>query len=483
MITPNQEEFHALAPNHDWIPVWQTVLADTTTVLGAYWKLAHDATYSFLLESVTGGEQIARYSVIGVNPSKVMRAKAGKTRWSDGTTEPDGEDGLRIALRHVPTVAEELCHALPKFFGGAVGIMAYDYVRSVENLPDDNPDTTGVDDILMMFADGVVVFDHAKNQFVVVAISQNNAADYERCCAVVNELSARIKSPLPPLPSESYSSHPVTSNVTKEQYEASVAKVIDYVAAGDCFQVVPSIRFETKVDAHPLTVYRALRSLNPSPYMFLIRGGDVDIIGASPELLVGLQGREARVRPIAGTRPRGATPAEDKRLAEELLADEKERAEHIMLVDLGRNDIGRVSEYGTVSVQDLMVIERYSHVMHIVTEVRGILATGYDQVDLIRSAFPAGTVSGAPKIRAMEVIDEVETTRRGYYGGAVGYFGASGALDTAITLRTIVMKDGVAYVQAGAGVVYDSIPEKEYQECCNKAAACLRAIEIAQAGL
>jgi anthranilate synthase component 1 len=331
--------------------------------------------------------------------------------------------------------------------------------------------------------DSVVVFDHAKNRIRILVLAEGSEAAYAQAEREIEWIEARLRGPLPPLPQESFPSHPVQANVTQHEYENAVRRVVRYIGEGDGVQMVPSMRLSTRVDAHPISIYRALRSLNPSPYMFLIRFEAYDLVGASPELHVSLHERVARVRPIAGTRPRSLDPAEDDRLANELLADEKERAEHIMLVDLGRNDLGRVCEVGSVLVGQLMVIERYSHVMHIVSDVTGQLREGLDAYDLFRASFPAGTVSGAPKVRAMEIIDEVETTRRGTYAGAIGFASATGDLDTCIAIRTIYLCEGTAYVQVGAGVVFDSVPEKEYYECLNKARAALRAIEIAQAGL
>ena len=331
--------------------------------------------------------------------------------------------------------------------------------------------------------DAVVVFDHARNLIRVIVLAEPTAEGYREAEREIQRVMGRLSEPLPPLPSGEFEVHPVTSNMDQVRFESMVERTREYIAAGDGIQMVLSQRFSTPVDAHPVTVYRALRSINPSPYMFLLRFGDFDLVGASPELLVSLRGEGARVRPIAGTRWRGTSPAEDDALAAELLADEKERAEHIMLVDLGRNDLGRVCSYGTVKVNELMVVERYSHVMHIVSDVTGQLAPEQDAFDLLRACFPAGTVSGAPKVRAMQIIDEFEPTRRGPYAGSVGFFSATGDMDTCIAIRTILIKDGVAYVQAGAGIVYDSVPAKEFEETRNKAQAALRAIEFAQRGL
>jgi len=468
--------------------VYRDVLADVETPLSAYWKLAHDQTYSFLLESVTGGEQLARYSVLGIRPKLVLRSKDGVVR----RIRIDGEETEQLAEGHDPlhilqqAMVQDVpipVPGLPTFPGGAVGLLSYDIVRYFERLSDTTVDDLKVDDMAMMLADTVVVFDHAKNIIRVVVMTDGSSASYDEATAEIDWVLNRLSDPLPKLPSGSYPVHPVESNVTKEQFEQMVSRMIEYITQGDGIQMVPAQRFSTRADAHPLTIYRALRSINPSPYMFLLRFGDFDLVGASPELFVSVHGRKTRVRPIAGTRWRGKDEAEDNALATELLADEKERAEHIMLVDLGRNDLGRVCEYGSVTVNELMVIERYSHVMHIVSDVTGILAEDKDAFDLFRACHPAGTVSGAPKVRAMQIIDELEPTRRGSYAGSVGFFSHNGDLDTCIAIRTIYIKDGVAHVQAGGGVVYDSVPEKEYVESCNKAKASLRAIEMAQQGL
>lgn len=485
MVFPSREQFLDQCASGMLVPVWSDLLADVETPLSAYWKLAHDETYSFLLESVTGGEQLARYSILGVRPRLVIRTKGSRVSHETPaarleTSLADGQDPLDVlkgAMR--PGLAVP---GLPKFHGGAVGMLGYDLVRFFERLPDSCEDDLAVDDMAMMLCDEVAVFDHAKNTLRLIVNAEPTEAAYDAAVARLSEMRERLAAPRPPLPEGSWPTHPVTSNVEREVFEANVSRVIDYIAEGDGIQMVLSQRFETRVDAHPLSVYRALRALNPSPYMFLLRFGDMDVVGASPEILVSLNRQEARVRPIAGTRMRGATEIEDEALAAELLADEKERAEHIMLVDLGRNDLGRVCETGSVKVGHLMEVERYSHVMHIVSDVRGTLAEGHDGFDLVRATFPAGTVSGAPKVRAMQIIDELETTRRGLYAGSAGYFGYDGDLDLCIAIRTILIKDGKAYVQAGAGIVYDSIPASEFAETENKARACLRAIELAQRG-
>lgn len=486
MQVPGLDEFLAKTRDGRPMPVYRDILADLETPLSAYWKLASSETYSFLLESVTGGEQLGRYSIIGVRPKTVLRSKGRAVRRISGNKEerlsiPEGQDPLHLLQQELPPCPLEVA-GLPKFVGGAVGLLSYDFVRFLERLPDQAQDDLNVDDMAMMIAQTVIVFDHAKNVIRIISLAQATEEGYEEATAEIEHVVKALSGPLPPLPVGGYETADVESNMSREAYEGSVRKGIEYIGAGDCIQVVLSQRFSTDVQAHPLTIYRSLRSLNPSPYMFLLRFGDMDIIGASPELLVSLTGRTARVRPIAGTRWRGETSEEDDRLAEELLADEKERAEHIMLVDLGRNDIGRVAEYGSVSVNELMVVERYSHVMHIVSDVTGRLPTDKNALDLLRATFPAGTVSGAPKVRAMQIIDELEPTARGVYAGAVGYISATGDLDMAIAIRTIFCSGGKAYVQAGAGIVYDSVPEREFMECQNKAKASLRAIELAQKG-
>ncbi len=486
MHVPTREEFDRQTAGGRAMPVYLDLLADMETPLSAYWKLAHDQVHSFLLESVTGGEQVGRYSILGVKPKRVVRSHGSHVT----VTSPDrvaefelaaGQDPLHVLEQEVGTTPPIAVAGLPSFIGGAVGMLSYDLVRFFERLPGGPVDDLNLPEMAMMLADTVVVFDHAKN--VIRVIVTASPGEYDAAVAELDGIVQQLKGPLPELPSGSFPVGAVSSNMEQKRYEAIVERMREYIAAGDGVQMVPSQRLSVPVQAHPLSVYRALRSLNPSPYMFLLRFGDFDLVGASPELLVSLHGKTARVRPIAGTRWRGATPEEDVRLGEELLADEKERAEHVMLVDLGRNDLGRVCQIGSVKVNELMVIERYSHVMHIVSDVTGQIAKGKTSFDLLRAGFPAGTVSGAPKVRAMQIIDELEPTRRGSYAGAIGFFSHSGDLDTCIAIRTILMKDGMAYVQAGAGIVYDSNPRKEFEETGSKARASLRAIELAQQGL
>jgi len=467
VFSPSASEVQANVRNGKRVPVFAEILGDFETPTSAYWKIASAELHSFLLESVTGGERLARYSFLGARPSSTLCGKGG-----------DSLEQVKAALRQ-----NDYCRieGLPPFTGGAVGILSYDLVRSLENIPDSNPNDLGVDDLFMMLYDQVVAFDHAKNRILVID-HVTEPDGYAAACERISATIGKLRGPMPPLPASAGGSVQFSSNVSRDAYESGVRRIIEYIRAGDGVQMVLSQRFSAKVTAHPIALYRALRYVNPSPYMYLLRCGDYDVIGASPEALVTVQGGTARVRPIAGTRRRGETDAEDRQLEADLLADEKERAEHIMLVDLGRNDIGRIAQPGTVSVSDLMVIERYSHVMHIVSEVSGKVKDGLDAFDVVGSCFPAGTVSGAPKVRAMEIIDELETTRRGTYAGAVGYFGYDGDMDLAIAIRTILLKDGVAHVQAGAGIVFDSVPEREWQECHDKASAVMRAIEMAEAG-
>lgn len=486
MLVPDLPSFLAAASDRR-MPVYREILADIETPVSAWWKLAHGEMYGFLLESVTGGENVGRYSILGVRPRAVIRAKNGEaTREESGVLTkveiPDGGDPLDL-LAEVTEKESVRVPGLPAFCGGAVGMLAYDIVRTFERLPDGNPDDLNVPDLAMMLVDTFVVFDHAKNLARIVHLAEGTAEGYDRAEAEIERVADLLARPLPPLPTGSYVPKEVSANRRPEDFMAAVTKIKGYIAQGDGVQMVPSQRFQTDVEAHPLTIYRALRSINPSPYMFLLRFGDFDIVGASPEILVSLHGDRARVRPIAGTRWRGKTEEEDVQLGDELLKDEKEIAEHVMLVDLGRNDLGRVCDYGSVSVNDLMVVERYSHVMHIVSDVTGRLRSDSNAFDLLRATFPAGTVSGAPKIRAMQIIDECEPTRRGLYAGAVGFLSAQGDLDMCIALRTILLKDGKGYVQAGGGIVYDSDPAYEYRESKNKAQAALNALAQAEAGL
>ncbi|MBS1725798.1 MAG: anthranilate synthase component I [Armatimonadetes bacterium] len=488
MLTPTLDDYRKLSAEGRAIAVYQDIRADIETPVSAYWKLAHDQTYSFLLESVTGGEQLARYSILGVTPKKVIRCKNGAGRIVEGSTETPmtleaGQDPLDVLQKELEGTTPIPMPGLKHFLGGAVGMMAYDIVRYFEKLPDTCTDDLNVDDLAMMITDHVVVFDHVKNLIRVVVMADGSEAGYEGAKGKIQWVVDRLSKPLPPLPKGAVAEPILSANQTQEQFEDTVRKMKEYLRLGDGQQMVPSLRFMAEPATDPLSIYRALRSINPSPYMFLLQFGDFELIGASPEIMVSLHDGMARVRPIAGTRWRGQSEEEDQRLADELLADEKERAEHIMLVDLGRNDIGRVAKWGSVKVNDLMVIEKYSHVMHIVSDVTGELRDEFDTYDLIRATVPAGTVSGSPKVHAMELIDQLEPTRRGAYAGTVGVIGYDGNMDTCIALRTIFKRGNKAYVQAGCGVVYDSDPAYEYNEAKNKAKACLKAIEVANEGL
>lgn len=518
MYHPTLEEFKKKARQGNLIPVYREVLADMETPVSAFKKI-DSGDYAFLLESVEGGEKWARYSFLGSRPSMIFRSKGraveiikeGKSETVTVKTDP--LDILKdLIARYKPVPIE----GLPRFFGGAVGYITYDMVRFFEKLPDLNIDDLNLPDSIFIFTDQLLIFDNVAHTIKVVynAYVDENASEeeleqiYRYAVDMVDfqilllklkasqngttKVEELLRAYLPrpyrnpsqqKKPLKSVTSLTLSSNFRKEEFENAVKKAIEYVEAGDIIQVVLSQRLQTSLSADPFDVYRALRTINPSPYMFYLKLKDLWLAGSSPEVLVRLENERIEVRPIAGTRRRGRDDEEDKKLMEDLLADPKERAEHVMLVDLGRNDVGRVSEPGTVEVNELMVIEKYSHVMHIVSNVRGILKKGCDAFDVFRSCFPAGTVSGAPKIRAMEIIEELEHTRRGPYAGAVGYFSFSGNMDTCITIRTIVMKDHIAYIQAGAGIVADSIPEKEYEETMNKARAMMKAIEMAERGL
>ena len=493
MISPSLEEFKKKAKQGNLIPVYREILADMETPVSAFRKI-DDGKYSFLLESVEGGEKWARYSFLGSRPEVVVRS-FGRTvevvrhgRKETRAFEHDPLEAVRDVLAEYRPVPDP---SLPRFYGGGVGFMGYDVVRFFERLPDRRKPGLDTPDVFFMITDTLVIFDIVTHRIKVVSNAHVNGgsvtAAYKKAVAKIDGIVKKLRRPVRGKASgarrTSKQKAKLRSNFTKARYEQAVLKAQEYIKAGDIFQVVPSQRFERPIKVEPFEIYRALRLINPSPYMYFLRCGDTTVVGASPEVMVRLEGGRIELRPIAGTRRRGANEEEDTALERELLADPKERAEHIMLVDLGRNDVGRVSQTGSVQVSELMVIERYSHVMHIVSNVRGRLAPGHDAYDVVRACFPAGTVSGAPKIRAMEIIEELEPTRRGPYAGAVGYFGFSGNMDTCITIRTLVVKDKVAYIQAGGGVVADSVPALEYQETVNKAKAMMRAVEMAEEGL
>jgi anthranilate synthase component I len=472
---PTLEEVKRLGQDSTLVPVYREIVADLETPVSAYLKLNRGG-YSFLLESVESGERIGRYSFIGTEPYRTIRVDAGEK----------GTDPLGAVSRELKACKSPLINGLPKFTGGAVGFVGYEAATRFEDLPSPAADNLGLPIACFMLADCMLVFDHVTHKIKVVShvrTGGDTAASYEEATRKIDEMVSRLRGPLPTTDIETSRTAParaVTSNFTRSGFESTVARIKEYISAGEAIQVVPSQRLIRPTNARPFDIYRALRTINPSPYMFYLDFVDFQLIGASPEILVRVDGDTVTTRPLAGTRPRGNTPAEDARLEEELRHDEKERAEHIMLVDLGRNDIGRVSRPGTVEVSDLMDVERYSHVMHLVTNVQGKLREDADAFDALRACFPAGTVSGAPKVRAMQIIAEFEPQKRGVYAGAAGYFSFSGNMDMAIAIRTIVLKDRVAYVQAGGGVVYDSVPEREYEESLNKAQATLKAIEQAE---
>lgn len=472
--------------------VWRTLVADLETPVSAYLKLADGQAMSFLLESVEGGAVRGRYSVIGMKPDVIWRCRGDaaeincQARTTPDAFTPDGAafDSLR---RLIADSRIDLPAPLPPMAAGLVGYMGYDMVRLVEKLPDNNPDPINVPDGIFMRPTVMAIFDGIKDTVTLVTpvrpregLSAEAAygAAQERLADAVADFERSLPYRREPLHRQPELPVP-QSNMTREQFHAMVAKAKDYILAGDIFQVVLSQRYTLDFGLPPFQLYRALRRTNPSPFLFHLDMGDFTIVGSSPEILVRLRDGTVTVRPIAGTRPRGATPAEDKALADDLLADPKELSEHLMLLDLGRNDVGRVAKVGSVKVTDKMIIENYSHVMHIVSNVEGEIDPRYDAMDALMAGFPAGTVSGAPKVRAMEIIDELESVRRSFYAGAIGYIAASGSMDTAIALRTCVVKDGKMVIQAGAGIVADSDPESEYQECANKARALVRAAEEA----
>ena len=474
MYYPPLDEVRRLKKQGNLVPIYREIVADLDTPVSAFLKIAR-GNHSFLLESVEGGEHLARYSFIGTEPSLILKAR------EDSPTDP-----LLLIEKELSKFQLVPISGLPRFHGGMVGYLGYDVARYFERLPSPEYDPLGLPESLLMLADTLLIFDHLTHKIKIVShahIDDDVDTAYLQATHKIDSLVDRLRQPVPPQtpPVISTPSSPVSSNLSQEEFESIVSKAKDYIYSGDIIQVVLSQRLAKPTSASPFAIYRALRSLNPSPYMYYLHLDDIHIVGASPELLVRVEDGMVSNHPIAGTRPRGESTAHDLALEEELKTDEKEQAEHIMLVDLGRNDIGRVSEPGTVEVTQLMDVERYSHVMHLVSHVQGKLRPELSQFDALRACFPAGTVSGAPKIRAMEIIAELEPDKRGPYAGAVGYFGFSGNLDTAIAIRTIVISKGIAYIQAGAGIVADSIPEREYEESLNKAQALLAAIEQTEA--
>ncbi len=489
MYVPTLDEFKAKASQGNLIPVYREIMADLETPVSAFLKLDKGG-FSFLLESVEGGEKWGRYCFLGSEPSILFQSKGARVEISrDGRCEvQEGVDPLGTLKQLLSDYHPVEVEGLPRFFGGAVGYLSYDMVRFFERLPDQTADDLNLPDSFFMITDTIVIFDHMLQKIKVVSNAHVDGPPekaYQQAIAKIDQLISRLRQPLPSRPVRARPTGPLslTSNFTKKAYETVVERAKEYIRAGDVIQVVPSQRFQAQIDIDPIDIYRALRTVNPSPYMFYLKFRDLKLVGSSPEVMVRLEGPLIELRPIAGTRRRGRTAAEDAAIAAELMNDPKERAEHIMLVDLGRNDVGRVAKIGTVKVTELLVVEKYSHVMHLVSHVVGELSEGKDCYDVMRATFPQGTVSGAPKIRAMEIIEAVEPTKRGPYAGAVGYFGFSGNMDTCIALRTLTVKGNRAYLQAGGGVVADSVPELEYEETLNKAQALMRAIELARAGI
>ena len=459
----------AVAADHNVIPITETFIEDTETPVSAFLKLRGGGP-AFLLESAEQGQRVGRWSFIGFEPRKVVR-------WSLA----DGGDPYALAAAEVSQHRQAPLADGPPFTGGAVGFFGYDCVRAVEPLGEPNPDVLGLPDMALMLSDMLVAFDHLKHTVTILANAYVDEPDSEaRARERIAEVRERLAGPLPrPAPHAERPEPVFEPNMPREAFEAMVARIIEYVHAGDAFQVVPSQRWSAPSPVESFSIYRGLRAVNPSPYMYYLDFEDFQIVGASPEPLVTVTGRRASTRPIAGTRPRGGDVEEDQAIAADLLADEKERAEHVMLVDLGRNDLGRVCEYGTVQVESFMAVETYSHVMHIVSNVAGELRADVSATDALRSILPAGTLSGAPKVRAMQIIDELEPVKRGAYGGAVGWLSYGGDLDTCICIRTVVVKDGIAHVQAGGGTVADAKPDYEYEESRAKARGVVRAIELA----
>ena len=475
MYYPTLEEVKQLKKRGNLVPVCREIKADMETPVSAYLKITR-GNYSFLLESVEGGERLARYSFLGTEPSLVL-----------STGNDKAVDPMLLIEEEFKRFKPIPIEGLPRFHGGMVGYLSYEVSQYFERLPSPEKDSLGLPESVMMLADTLLIFDHLTHSIKIVShvhLDGDVEAAYSEATKKIDNLVERLRQPVPqqePAQSDTVDTT-VSSNLTQAEYEANVSRAKEYIYNGDIIQVVPSQRLARHTNASPFAIYRALRSINPSPYMYHLHLGDFHIVGTSPELLVRVEDGLVSNHPIAGTRPRSRNNARDKELEEDLKSDEKECAEHLMLVDLARNDVGRISEPGTVEVTQFMDIERYSHVMHLVSHVQGKLREGFSQFDAMRACFPAGTVSGAPKIRAMEIIAELEPDKRGPYAGAVGYFDFMGNMDTAIAIRTIVIKDGVAYVQAGGGIVADSVPETEYQESLNKAQASLTAIEQAEAG-
>ena len=490
MMITSFEEFSELARRGTFVPVCKEIVADLLTPVSAFLKIAEDADYAFLLESVEGGEHVGRYSFLGKDPFLIVRARGGRTTLERGGVVSNSERSFIETLRGLMAdFRSPFVPDLPRFTGGAVGFLGYGASSWFEPvLGDLGAGADGADDAGFMLFDTVLAFDHVRHRILIIANARITADDdleslYQFACAKIQFLERELERNLSQARTGGAPAVDVRSNHTRERFEENVRTAKEYIAAGDIYQVVLSQRFEADVKAEPFMVYRALRHVNPSPYMYFIRMGAVSVVGSSPEMLVRVEGTRVETHPIAGTRPRGRSNEEDLRLAEELKRNEKERAEHVMLVDLGRNDVGRVCEYGSVRVPQFMGLERFSHVMHLTSIVEGKLAADCDRLDALAACFPAGTVSGAPKVRAMQIIRELEPSGRGLYAGAVGYLDFAGNLDCCIAIRTIIMSRGKAYVQAGAGIVMDSNPTAEYEETRDKARALLRALELAEQGL
>lgn len=494
MISPSYGEYLKKLEKGNLIPIWDEILADYDTPVSAFRKI-DSSDFSFLLESVEGGEKWAQYSFLGTNPSVVFRSKGSNIEIIENgestAFSANPIDALRELLsRYKPVVTDEI----PRFHGGAVGYFSYDTVRFIEELPEIAEDELELWDSIYMITDCVLVFDNINHNIKIIANAyvpskENAETEYQNAIKKINDIKDRLRNSIDKKylsnlnGDKSFGDVRLESNFEPEQFKESVKKTKEYIRSGDIIQAVISQRWKTDLNVDTFDLYRALRVLNPSPYMFYLKMGDQAFVGSSPEVMVRVEGNKIENRPIAGTRPRGKNRKEDKEFEKELLSDPKEKAEHIMLVDLARNDLGRVAKVGTVQVDELMTIERYSHVMHIVSNVIADLEEGKDAFDVIKATFPAGTLSGAPKVRAMEIIEETEPSRRGAYGGAIGYFSFSGNMDSCITIRTFVIKDNKIYIQAGAGIVADSVPETEYQETVNKVKALVKAVELAESGL
>ena len=488
MYSPSFQTFQKLARDGNLIPVYREILADTETPVSVLMKL-RSKTHAFLLESVEGGEKWGRYTFLGADPRTIFRVRGDEILIRENGHEErrqHGGDPLRFLRELMGRYKPIPTEGLPRFYGGAVGFLGYDMVRYFERLPAGAADELGTDDAVFLITDTLIIFDNVRHTIKIVACVCTERggelrALYEEGMQKIEETIALIRAPIEGrnAPPERGDTPVLRSNMTPEEYKSMVGRAKEYIVAGDIIQVVLSQRFEMKNDSDPVDLYRALRYINPSPYLFYLKADDLTLIGSSPEVMVRLEEGVVELRPIAGTRRRGKTEQEDRALADELLRDPKERAEHVMLVDLGRNDLGRIAQTGSVQVNQLMTVERYSHVMHLVSNIQAHLAHGRDCFDVLRAAFPAGTLSGAPKIRAMEIIDELEPTRRGPYGGAVGYFSYTGNMDLCITIRTMTVKDNRIFIQVGAGIVADSDPDAEYRETVNKGEGMVRAIELA----